>query len=132
MSRAPEGAAPWARRWAPVLAWGAVILVLTSWPDPTAGFEIGVADKFAHFGVYAILGWLAARAMLPSRTAGRVVAVVTALAVFAALDEVHQLWIPDRSATVADWVADLVGLATGLLAHHLTRARLASPNRPPT
>jgi VanZ family protein len=132
VSRARGEAAPWARRWAPVLTWGAVILVLTSWPNPTAGIEVGVADKFAHFGVYAILGWLAARAMLPPRTADRVVAVAIALAVFAALDEVHQLWIPNRFATVADWVADLVGLTTGLLAHHLTRARIASPNRSPT
>lgn len=109
-----------------------VILILTSWPNPAPGIEVGVADKFAHFGVYAILGWLAARAMLPPRTAERLMAVVLALAVFAALDEVHQLWIPNRFATVADWVADLLGLASGLFSFHLTRARLASPNGSPT
>jgi VanZ family protein len=109
-----------------------VILTLTSWPNPTAGLEVGVADKFAHFGVYAILGWLAARAMLPPRRVERLMVVALALAFFAAVDELHQLWIPNRFATVADWLADLLGLASGLLSFHLTRAGLASPNRSPT
>ncbi len=126
----PQGvAAPRARRWAPVAAWAAVILILTSIPGVRPPDEFGYLDKLAHFSVYMILGWLAGRAMLEPRTPDRMLAVWGALGVFGALDELHQLWIPFRMASVADWSADLVGLATGLLTIHLTRAPRAHRTR---
>jgi VanZ family protein len=33
--------------------------------------------------------------------------------VYAATDEWHQLFVPQRSADVADWAADVVGAAAG-------------------
>lgn len=100
-----------------------VILALTSWPSPSIGPEVAGADKVAHFGLYAVLGWLTARALL-ERTAARLGAAVAGLGAFAAADELHQLLIPGRSASVLDWLADLAGLALGLLlaAHLLSLA----------
>jgi VanZ family protein len=106
------------------LAWGLVILILTSWPSPPSVIDLTYTDEFAHLGVYAVLGWLAGRAMLPPYSAPRLVAVLAAIALFGALDELHQLWIPNRFATVSDWVADLVGATIGLLVIHLRRASL--------
>lgn len=132
MSPAQGGAAPWARRWAPVVVWAAVIVILTSIPGIRPPINVGYSDKIAHFGVYAILGWLAGRAMLAPRTPGRLLAVWTSLALFGALDELHQIWIPNRMTALSDWVADLLGLAIGLLAFHFTRASLAHGTRTPS
>jgi VanZ family protein len=106
------------------LAWGAVILVMTSWPSPPAVIDLTYTDEFAHLGVYAILGWLAGRAMIPPRSMPRVLVVLAAIACFGALDELHQLWIPNRFATLSDWIADLAGATIGLFSFHLRRASL--------
>ncbi len=114
------------RRWWPVVGWAGVILTLTSWPSPPdvaprfPGF-----DKVVHFTMYAVLGSLVAHALrVPVSVRARLNAI-TALAIFAFVDELHQLLIPGRSASVWDWTADLVGAVAGLLLglHLLSLAR---------
>jgi VanZ family protein len=38
------------------------------------------------------------------------------LLAFGALDEVHQLWIPGRTADPIDWAADAAGSVVGIAA----------------
>ncbi len=110
------------------MAWTAVILVLTSWPSPTVSIQVTGADKVAHFGVYGILGWLVGRAMLVPRTHRMILIALVGLASFGALDELHQLLVPNRETTLADWLADLIGASLGLLTYHLTpRSTPTSP-----
>jgi VanZ family protein len=85
-------------------------------------------DKIAHAAVYALLAWLAARAFatLPlKRPAGW---VPWAAAVFATLyglsDEVHQSFVPGRSADAWDLLADAAGAAIGALYY-----RRSNPSR---
>jgi VanZ family protein len=48
------------------------------------------------------------------------------LSVWAALDELHQLFIPGRSAEVGDWASDTLGASLGLLVGtRLMSSRLA-------
>ncbi|MFP5356179.1 MAG: VanZ family protein [Gemmatimonadota bacterium] len=102
-----------ARRWAPAMLWGAIILVATSLPGsvlPSAPVIPGV-DKVVHGGMYGVLGALVARGMtVRGRVArsgwGWIVAGVV-VAGFAAADEWHQQWIPGRGADALDWVADV-------------------------
>lgn len=113
------------RRWLPPLAWAALILVLTSIPNPDVG-GVGFpgADKIVHAALYLVLGWLMARAMAAERaSARRLVAVVALLAIFAAADELHQQWIAGRSAELLDWGADLLGASLGVLAYRLSLLR---------
>ena len=97
-------------RWlAPALA-AAAILVGTSIPRlPMPG---GSWDKAWHFGGYALLGlalgWSVGG---PWRRLAR---AAVGIALFGALDELHQSWIPGRSTDPADWLADSAGGATGL------------------
>lgn len=97
-----------------------MILVATSWPSPHLGsFETG-ADKVVHFGMYGVLGFLVTRALVRPRTSVALLAALAWMTVFAMLDELHQVWIPGRDASVGDWMADLLGAAVGLLvANHL-------------
>jgi len=97
-----------------------VILVLTSWPSPRVSTRVTGTDKIAHFSVYAILGYLVARALSEPRTRWALLSAVVAMYVFGMLDEVHQMWVPGREASVWDWAADCLGASTGLLVgHHL-------------
>ncbi len=52
-----------------------------------------------------VAGW-------PSR---RLTWIAVAVAVAAALDELHQLFIPGRDAAVDDWAFDTLGAVAGLL-----------------
>ncbi|SNR84840.1 VanZ family protein [Blastococcus mobilis] len=68
-------------------------------------------DKLVHAGLFALLA-------LTGRWAGIGRSSLGVLLVFyAALSEVFQGMAPlDRSASVADWIADVVGVLLGLLA----------------
>ena len=102
-------------RWVPTLVWSLAILFLTSIPSPQISAPKN-SDKVVHFAVYAVLGFLAARAanVRPGRIATAVV-VVVCITVFGAIDEWHQAFIPGRFPSVEDWVADSVGGLVGSL-----------------
>ncbi|HJU89650.1 MAG TPA: VanZ family protein [Gemmatimonadaceae bacterium] len=110
-----------ARRWLPPAIWAALILVLTSIPNPNVG-DVGIpaADKLFHGALYLVLGWLAARAtaVAPGSSRGplQVGVLLIAVALFAAGDEWHQRWIPGRSPELRDWAADLFGALLGVAA----------------
>jgi VanZ family protein len=59
-------------------------------------------DKVAHFACFSVI-----TALLWRGTCGRApLAVLGAVVAFAALDEVHQIFMPMRSAEFLDFVAD--------------------------
>lgn len=105
------------RGWVAVALWLALQVTLTSLP----GKAIPVAlphplDWAGHFGLYGGLGALVARAAaLRGWPLRRLVWAGVLLSAWGALDELHQLFIPDRSAEVGDWLADTVGASLGLL-----------------
>ncbi len=121
-ARAGESpAGQWMRAWLPVIAYMSLIFYLSSLPHPDEDlpkflFE-KLGDKFLHVVEYAVLAALCYRAF--RRTAGSfaagyavLFAIVTASA-YGATDEVHQAFVPFRTATWLDWVADTAGSAIG-------------------
>ena len=102
-------------RWIPALLWAAVVFTLTSIPNPNLPGVPG-GDKVAHTMMYGVLGVLVAYALAPSRrrVAWLGVAFLITAAV-AAVDEVHQRYIPGRSESAADWIADISGAGLVLL-----------------
>ncbi len=105
------------RKWWAVAVWGAAQLVVTSVPGSAVSVSAGHPwDWCIHAGMYGMLALLVVRA---AREAGwpvrRLMWVGVALTVAAALDELHQLFIPGRDAAVDDWFFDTVGGALGLL-----------------
>jgi len=73
------------------------------------------ADKLVHLAMYGVLGALLARAAAapPNRAwpATRLLAIALA---FGAADELHQQFVPGRSAELLDWGADATGAALGI------------------
>ena len=91
----------------------------SSGPLPPETPSLPGLDKLAHAAVYALLAWLAARAFatLPWKAYSGLIPWTAAL--FAALyglsDEVHQAFVPGRSADFWDLVADTLGAAGGAI-----------------
>jgi len=116
------------RRWAPPLLWAVFIFMLTSLPGVLfAGIRAPTnTDKLVHCTMYGILGLLAARAALAARPRARIVLIVlVAISLLAALDELHQHFIPGRSMDIRDWMADTIGATVGLML--ATRRRRQEP-----
>ncbi|HEU4566348.1 MAG TPA: VanZ family protein [Gemmatimonadaceae bacterium] len=114
------------RRWAPSLAWAAVILVITSIPGPVLApvspYSFPGADKLVHATLYGVLGWLVGRAAGVPATGRRIALLaLVGIALFAALDEWHQHFILERSTELLDWLADSLGATCGLVAQAALR-----------
>jgi VanZ family protein len=77
-----------------------------------------VSDKTGHLVAYAGLALLCVRAVgggLPSRVVPRVAALALAIAAaYGIFDELHQWFVPGRSADILDWFADVSGALIGI------------------
>lgn len=109
--------------WLPAVAWAAVIFYLSSRPR-LPGPELPGVDKVAHFGAYAVLGWLLVRAA--DHSAVPLVAGALLGLLYGATDEIHQMYVPGRSPDVMDWFADAAGIAAATFVYTRLRARRAA------
>jgi VanZ family protein len=105
------------------LAWAAFLFTLTSWPSPPrVPLVSGIPnfDKLVHFTLYAVQSSLVYRSVrwpgLSRFSLARVLAVVGVMAVWGAVDETHQTWIPGRAMEGDDVAADVAGAAAGAAA----------------
>ena len=99
-------------RWLPATLWAAGLLGLGSIPD-LGGPEVGLPlDKIAHLLLYGVLGLLAGGAWVRARRPHPGLVVAAALLV-GVVDEVNQSRVAGRSAEVADWIMDAVGIVSG-------------------
>lgn len=128
----PAAPASAAARWTPPAVWVAVILIGTSWPGVSLGPDELSLDKLAHFVAYAVLAALMLRATRSPRSWRTAALVVCAVSAFGLVDEIHQAFIPRRSMSAADWVADTLGAILGALlvryVPFLTPRRSAQPS----
>ncbi len=97
--------------------WLGLTFVLTSIPNMTLDVPVPGIDKLAHLVFYGVSGFFFALWRRASgASVGRAVVLAVLFAVVAGcLDEVHQYWIPGRSADPADWLADTAGGGCGAL-----------------
>ena len=104
------------RAWIAVAVWAAIQLTLTSLPGEV--LPPGINHPFdwgAHLFLYGGLGFLVARAAVLSRwPLRRLVWIALVICLGGALDELHQLFIPGRSAEWSDWMGDTAGVVSGL------------------
>ena len=102
---------------AAVSAWWGLMFLGTHMPMPPKT-HVSMNDKLQHAGAYAGLAFLllvAVRAVR-ERSLGLYLAVVALGAMYGVADELTQLLIPNRSAELLDWVADVTGLLLGAAA----------------
>ena len=133
------------RYWVPLMVWMVVIFSASAdaqsaqrtsrflepflrWFNPDVSPETvelvrWAIRKMAHLAEYAILAWLAWRALRKPRrsdlrpwswkTAGAALGIVV---LYAATDEIHQTFVPNRTGALRDVCIDTLGGALGLLA----------------
>ena len=97
----------------PALVTAAAILVVGSLrrvPHPPSGLPL---DKLAHFAMYGVLGTVAALCWRRADRTPTAFAVALCAILVGAADELHQRSVPGRSAELADWAADIAGVAVG-------------------
>lgn len=124
----------WLKRWWPALAWAVVIsffstgifttehtnriiVPLLHWLFPHAAYATlntlhHDIRKSAHFTEYFILSLLVLRGIRAGRPGTRfawALAVVAIVACYASLDELHQRFVPGRTAAVGDVLIDTGG-----------------------
>ncbi len=122
--------------WIGVAIWATAITVLSSMTPPQieeiAPFQVW--DKAAHFAAFLAGGINLTLALSWSTTWSwkRVVRfALVALAVFGAVDEIHQYFTPNRNgADPLDWTADALGALAGTLLTVLIYARYFRPRDP--
>ena len=115
--------------WVPVALDAALIYYVSSiprLPSPPGPFS----DKHFHFGSYALLATLLVRALASARfhnVNGRVaIGAILLATLYGVTDEIHQIFVPGRTAALDDLVADALGAATAaglLLAWAIIRRR---------
>lgn len=107
------------------LAWMALIFYLSAQPSLQVPSLVEGQDKVMHFVTYAVLGFLATGAASPGRETfswKRVMAAAIFTLFYGISDEFHQSFVPGRSASVFDLLADgLGGVAGAGLARYLSR-----------
>ena len=101
--------------WAPVALYMGVIFYFSSQSD--VSIPAGLTDKSSHSMAYTALGILIVRARaggLPARISARAaVAAVLLTTAYGVTDEIHQMFVPGRSAEMYDLAADAIGGAVG-------------------
>lgn len=111
--------------WGPAVFWALCLFLLSEIRATPPGLQalLVIPDKLVHFALYVALGGLLARARWVSRTDVRHVVLLAIGCTYAALDEWHQSFVPGRTPEVADWLADVAGVAAGYLIVALVRVR---------
>lgn len=133
--------------WITVTLWMMLIFVLSSQPavqseelsigiskanieaikriEPEAKFSIEKYDDMlrdnAHFFIYLMLGILVINALKRNGISGYscVLFALIICILYAASDEIHQFFVPGRSAQVKDVLIDSIGASAGVLVYFL-------------
>jgi len=95
------------------------LFVGTHVPIPPDVVQLAGSDKMLHFGAYLGLSLLIAFCVRPK--GWNYLWVLLGLAAYGAIDELLQIPVR-RTADVADWLADVAGVAVGLGVYAASRA----------
>ena len=103
----------------PLTLYCVFIFIQSQLPAPFEVPDVSHFDKLLHFGAYGVMAILFYRTYLagwPQATKRTLIwASVISTALYGLSDEIHQFFVPARSADPLDWLADAVGGAVGAL-----------------
>lgn len=100
----------------PVLALCSIIFWLSSMP--VSGTQLfSNADKVLHFAIYGMLAILVSRAIRKEKPlfsdTNIKIASILLVSLYGLSDEIHQAFVPDRTPSIFDLMADCLGSITG-------------------
>jgi VanZ family protein len=104
--------------WFPILLYCLLIFIQSSHPSPDITPRWPHFDKVLHFTAYALLGALFLRAFCTTRINHHLKLIFMLSVLFSSLygisDEIHQSFVPYRTADVMDALADILGSIAGV------------------
>jgi len=103
----------------PLVVYWSILFFATSLPVQKLP-SVGISDKFAHFTAFFCLSFLLNLTLIFQRKSQLLfnkafIATIIICLLYGAIDELHQMLIPGRSAELLDWVADGLGTLAGTL-----------------
>ena len=104
--------------WGPVIAYMTVIFYLSAQSNPPVpgGIPDWILHGIEYFG-FTVTVFRAIGGSLPATlTRPRVILTMTLVTAYAISDEVHQLFVPYRTADIRDVRSDVIGASLALLA----------------
>ena len=106
------------------------MIVLTSLPG-NLSLSVGVSDKIEHFGAYGLLSvflylnlLFQKKYVLLKKYPATFTLIIASL--YGMFDELHQLFVPGRTADILDWTADFLGSLLAVLIIKLIMDKLKS------
>jgi VanZ family protein len=104
--------------WFPILVYCLLIYIQSSHPSPQSLPDWPFIDKLLHFACYAFLGALFVRAFntTPIKHNLKLVVILSVLlsSLYGISDEIHQHFVPFRTADVMDALSDILGSIAGV------------------
>jgi VanZ family protein len=101
----------------PLVLYCVFIFMQSRLPAPFEIPDVSHFDKLLHLVGYGVMGILFYRTYLagwPQAMKRTLIwASVISTALYGLSDEIHQYFVPERSADLLDWLADTVGAAVG-------------------
>lgn len=114
---------------APLIAYCTFIVIQSHLPSPVELPKVSHLDKLLHFGAYGVMAVLFYRTYLAGWPRARKPTLFWVSAASAALfglsDEIHQFFVPHRTADPLDFLADTGGAFLGAALYQ----RLFDPDR---
>lgn len=111
------------RFWFPAIFYSGIISYVSSLSNIQTPLPGRHFDKVCHVAEYLILGVLTARAFINAGPAwpkrGLYFFSLLVCILYGISDEFHQVYVSNRSADVADMIADAVGSLIGVYAYNL-------------
>jgi len=105
-----------------LIAYAGLIFWQSSHRLPDTGMSLPGFDKVLHLAAYALMGWLACRAIAAAglkRPLARLYLLAAVITIAYGLsDEWHQSFVPGRSADGWDLLADALGAVLGVVTYH--------------
>jgi len=110
--------------WFPILLYCLLIFIQSSRPSPDITPHWPYIDKVLHFTAYALLGALFLRAFNITRIRHHLKLIIILSIILSSLygisDEIHQSFVPFRTADAMDALADILGSITGVYLYQKT------------
>jgi len=107
----------------PLIFYWIILFIGTSLPSDNFSDIVDIGDKFKHFSAYLILAFLLSlnlhfQEKWEKLSKNFLFFTLVICFTYGAFDEIHQIFIPNRSAELLDWIADILGATSGgLLAY---------------
>jgi VanZ family protein len=104
--------------WFPILVYCLLIFIQSSRPLPEIKSNLPYFDKVLHFAAYALLGALFLRAFNTTQIKHNLKLIIMLSILLSSLygisDEIHQSFVPFRTADTMDALADILGSVFGV------------------